>query len=566
MAEKLFESTVPHDFEITLRKVVFDAIDVTTIRNDDGHSLLHSAAINNRLDFLYPIFRTGCWKDLHPLTVKEGIHEGKTADEICTILRRKSFQKHMDIITSWEKSMNAMHLSARSGRWMEYSDQLPHELDEMGCNSLYWAVVGGNLAVVHHLIEHGVDHNLVNSRGETILHMCCSLGHDHLIETLVGKLKMDVKIKNDEKMTPLCLVAKHGDVKTLEKLVQYGSIQSLLGSMVSRAGQYGRLDFIKCVVSRYDTDPQSKDDESGKSAFLRAAEQNRKNVLEYFFESERLNYQETDIRHRNILHAAAFGADCDTIEYIITQRNVVDMINARDKFVGDDLCMLLRGTDKGRESWHYVQVDRRVHNLFVASTTQKNTVDITKYGVTIKSGWGIDPDREARAYIDNVLQARRVAINQDFDCTPLHIAIFKAKYDVAKILVKHGSDVNARDKFGQTPLHIAAMRGDVDFVKLLVQHGACAQKLDTLIKTPADVARDNKHDQLASILESMTYLPTVKNFTDKILPDARTALVTVHDSGDDVRNRAITILRDLTISINETLYAFKSGPIHEEST
>jgi hypothetical protein len=55
--------------------------------------------------------------------------------------------------------------------------------------------------------------------------------------------------------------------------------------------------------------------------------------------------------------------------------------------------------------------------------------------------------------------------------------------DVARLLLEHGADVNARDDLGDTPLHEAA-HGHVDVVRLLLEHGADVNARDKNGQTP----------------------------------------------------------------------------------
>ena len=105
-----------------------------------------------------------------------------------------------------------------------------------------------------------------------------------------------------------------------------------------------------------------------------------------------------DTRKRNILHLSADGASSDVVAYIINELdrrrvNVKRMINARDKYVGGELCMLIRGKDKGRDSWHYVEVSRGLMDVFMKKT-RGGTIDVAKYGSLLFSGWGPDPDED----------------------------------------------------------------------------------------------------------------------------------------------------------------------------
>lgn len=78
---------LPYDFEVQLRRAVLERrMDVASMRNDAGCSLLHYVLLQNRPQFVQPLFRTGCWKALQHLTVdvdKGSEHAGKTADDIC---------------------------------------------------------------------------------------------------------------------------------------------------------------------------------------------------------------------------------------------------------------------------------------------------------------------------------------------------------------------------------------------------------------------------------------------------------------------------------------------------
>ena len=292
---------LPYDFEVQLRRAVFERnVDVSSLRSKDGYSLLHFVVAQNRPQFVQPLFRTGCWKALQNLTVEGGEHAGKTAAEMVVDMRSRKLQKELDTYTVWEKSLNLIHMDARAGnaagvrRWLEYSSDLHTEVDCMNCSTLYWACIGGNVAIVRLLLSLRVDHRTLNSRKESLLHAACMMGHHHLIDVLVAQCEADFALKDSAKKTPALRASENGDERCLARLVECGMPRDRLGSILAIAGHYGRAAFLQSVVEKYHVDPQSKDD-AGKSALHRASEQGRLEVLRYLF-TKNLNFEEVALR------------------------------------------------------------------------------------------------------------------------------------------------------------------------------------------------------------------------------------------------------------------------------
>jgi len=301
---------LPYDFEVQLRKAVLERkVDVSSLRNNKGCSLLHFVLLQNRPQFIQPLFRTGCWKELQNLTVeigKSSEHEGKTAADIVIDMRSRKLQKEFDTYTVWEKSLNLIHCEARIGnfagvkRWLEYSSDLHTELDCMNSSTLYWACIGGNIDIVKLLLSLKVDYRQINTRKESLLHAACMMGHHHLIEILVNECEVDFTLKDTAKKTPALRASENGDEKCLAKLVECGMPKERLGSILAIAGHYGRVAFLRFVMDKYHVDPQSKDD-AGKTALHRASEQGRLDVLRYLF-TKNLNFEEVGFYSLTLTH------------------------------------------------------------------------------------------------------------------------------------------------------------------------------------------------------------------------------------------------------------------------
>ncbi len=81
--------------------------------------------------------------------------------------------------------------------------------------------------------------------------------------------------------------------------------------------------------------------------------------------------------------------------------------------------------------------------------------------------------------------------------TPLHSAAAGNQYGICEALIAHGADVNARQEGGFTPLHSAAQNGNLELVDLLLKHGADPHAKTDAGKTARDFAVEGGHAGVA---------------------------------------------------------------------
>ena len=104
----------------------------------------------------------------------------------------------------------------------------------------------------------------------------------------------------------------------------------------------------------------------------------------------------------------------------------------------------------------------------------------------------------------NALLAAGAEVNlpsrETMKVTPLASASAAGQYEIARVLIEHGADVNARATNDFTPLHESAASGKMEFTRLLLEHGADVKARTSDGKTPLDYARAHNRDEIVELL------------------------------------------------------------------
>lgn len=72
--------------------------------------------------------------------------------------------------------------------------------------------------------------------------------------------------------------------------------------------------------------------------------------------------------------------------------------------------------------------------------------------------------------------------------------------DIARLLIDHGADVNAKAENDLTLLHTAAARGNLESARLLLEHGADINATTKDGKTPMAYAQERNNPEMVEFL------------------------------------------------------------------
>ena len=175
-------------------------------------------------------------------------------------------------------------------------------------------------------------------------------------------------------------------------------------------------------------------------------------------------------------------------------------VNMKYNEIAGERIYLVRGRDRGKPAWHYVQVEKVLLPLFLRRIGGR--LDVADFGLILKSGWGKDPPENVRKNFNEM----GATFSDTQSRTVLHIASKSASLEIVDLLINYKADVNANDMDGFTPLHLAAMHGNIQVVKKLVETNADVNlKVDG--KDAADLARMNEETEIEEYLKTKRSLP-----------------------------------------------------------
>lgn len=511
-----------YEFEVQLRKQR-NKIDLATVTTQEGYNILNLCIIHGRYTFLAPLMRQDCLLRLYDVAVSLDIrspYSGCTSRRIAEMRKSSRMVADLEFYHDWEASMKPLMKAARSGNVeevrtiiREFREQVQAK-DCVNCNVAYWACVGGNVDVLTAVVEAGVNVHNVNKIGESVMHVVCKMGHSNLVETLMRRRQpVDLSIKDGSDKLAVEYAAENGCIQVLQMLSIFSV--HLPSSVLPLAAFNDRRQMLHYLVEECSMSVESADG-LGRTALMRAVEEKRADCFVYIL-SRRPDLTKVDKRLRNILHYAAESGDESLTKTLLEKLNAANLlsrlIDAQDLYVIAHQSYVVRGRDRGRHAWHYVEVHRELVSVFLQKTRAGN-IDVAHFGRVIKSGWGNEQEREIIKKVETYLEENGQNLIQPQDMTPLHVAIYRGNPTVAKMLLEAGANVNVVDSAGLNPLHLAAMRGDLQNACLLDERGVDFDLVSKRNKTPLDVAEDSGQDALMNFIKGRQYeiLAKVKYF------------------------------------------------------
>ncbi len=110
-------------------------------------------------------------------------------------------------------------------------------------------------------------------------------------------------------------------------------------------------------------------------------------------------------------------------------------------------------------------------------------------------------DGNIEAVTQHIDAGTDVDTKNSLEDTPLYFAVAWERWEIAKLLIAKGADVNAKSSdYDKTPLHLAMIEDNMEIVELLIAKGADVNAKTTSDLTPLHIAAYKNHKEIAEKL------------------------------------------------------------------
>ena len=388
--------------------------------------------------------------------------------------------------------------------------------DDTFQSSLHLAENYGMQQVATILVENHADVNVQDNHGKTPLHRLLGTYHDYNSDhvRLLLECGAEVDIRDKDNQTPFCLAVQSGCVRTMRILLECGA-----DAIVEKNGELLWNLLAKSRIDDKDSDEVLNDalpvlllklgvdlkwDDNNKTLLHLAMRWNRFRVagslLEHGADANAEDswgmtplhiWSESHIEDKNIIL---------NLGRLLLKKHGAE-VNRRDKDNQTPLHLAMCS--------RFILLAETKAETLLEHGADANAQD--KFGMTplhiLLKGHDIE-DEGMGTVLDLVLLLLKngAEVNRcnNYEETPLHLAIQKNQFKVAGLLLENGSvDTRVKNRKGRTPLHVlskcdfkgmdeADKKDILNLGLLLIKHGAEVNSRDKHNKTPLHLAM---HDQ-----------------------------------------------------------------------
>ncbi|XP_076285606.1 uncharacterized protein LOC143211647 [Lasioglossum baleicum] len=284
------------------------------------------------------------------------------------------------------------------------------------------AVRCGNLELVEDLLKNGADINALDNMyfRFSLLHEAVKRKQVQMVKLLIN-YRANVNVKNSQGETPIVNAIQNTDTKMIELLLTNGADIKEDPKVVCTAVRCGNLEIVEDLLKN--------------GADINALDN-------MYFSFSLLHYAVLRKQLQMVQLLINYGANVN-VKDTREKTPIVDAIQNKDKKIIK--LLLSNGAD--------IKEDPKVLCAAVENGNLKIVEDILTDGADV-----------------NMLLIPNSSIGRRF--LLLHKAVMQKQVKMAKLLLKYGANVNAKDSEGATPIFYAINKRDTEMIELLLINGA----------------------------------------------------------------------------------------------
>lgn len=374
---------------------------------------------------------------------------------------------------------------------------------------LFWALEKGYAWVAEILAGSAeIDPNLRGDDGRTALSIAAELGYDSTVRKLLDcHPAIDASLVDDVYRSPLSYAAQKGRVNIVEMLIAISPSNMLVDGDISGrtplsyAAQSGSTVTTRLLLTE---NTANKVDRLNRTPLTYAAEEGHTAVVQLLLDELFVSVAIADLYDRSALSFAVVQHQTSVIKALLRDRRAqsgtTDVFNRSTALLtaiqmGDHevLRVLLKyGADAEARTGHrartplsfaaeygdiesikillghHADVDARDDDGYTALYWAILQGQESAAELLLTSGASLDPAITIDGSSMLSYLALRTGFNEDLGTSP----DYETDFRMAKLLIEHGLDIEAKDSSGGTALLAAAAGGNVGFVRMLLERGA----------------------------------------------------------------------------------------------
>lgn len=383
--------------------------------------------------------------------------------------RKSDFSISIDLSSPEGAWAPPMVKAAQSGSRLEVEGLIEagHSIEarhgNSGRNALLVAAHCGNEEIVDLLIQNNARLNVADMTGSTGLHLAASRGHCNVLELLLLE-NVDVEVRNSDGRTPLGVATEQGQLEATRMLISFhAKINSRADNQMTAlhaAAKRGDEKIVELLVS-HGADMEAKD-AAMMTALHYACEEGHLSVIELLLNNKvGIDVPGCD-RRTPLICAAAMG------KFLVVQL----LLSRKASFRCVD--------DGGMTALHWAAFNGHVEIVDLLSRKKgslaaMNTAGRTALHLAVKNS--------QFAVVELLL--RKEGLSTEIRCgsglTPLHYACTADNFEIARLLLMAGSDIEAQaDNDQRRPIHLAAAGNSTRLLTLFCDKGASLDARDSM--------------------------------------------------------------------------------------